>query len=650
MRPASDPPTVRPEGHVVTRRPRRWRFVWVVPLALVTLVGISLAAGLEPAEVWDSMPWNGSDVAYQTFEVDRGDVPVFVLESGVLESANNSVVKCQVEAILGAIGGSSGMSSGRGGGGGGSSSGRGGGGGGGGGGSGGGGGGGGMSAAGTGGGMSSGAGGGAAGGTGTGELGSGGSGSGSGGSRAGGGGGSSIVMKPNIQSFNYRITPHMPLRSVSTGSMSSASSRSAAMGGGGNRGGGGGGDMMELSGSTRILTILPEGNWVEEGDVVCVLDSAPFEDELREQMIRFSQAESWVEQVSKTLEVTQIELREYTDGVFPQDKMLCEQFIESCQTQLEQARLNLEWVESALDSGLATPAQVQAGRFNLQRAQIALREAEGMKRRLENFARLRIIRELEAKIESVKSDLYSQQSAYQIEKDRKERLELNIERCTLRAPRAGIIVYCNETNGWGRVETMIQEGTTVREGQAIFQVPDPTKMLVKARVNESKISRIHSGQPALIRMDAFPDILFEGRVSEVTAIPSPAAGPISDVKMYEAVIHITDGIEEGLRPGMTAEISFFIAQHDDVPRVPHQAIREEGEFAFAAIATPRKPGYRWRMVEVGLVGQHFAEIVSGLQPGDQVITEPWELPAPALPETSTEITQTAATRLTRSAL
>lgn len=400
--------------------------------------------------------------------------------------------------------------------------------------------------------------------------------------------------------------------------------------------------MMELSGSTRILSILPEGSWAEEGEVVCVLDAAPFREELQAQLIRFTQAASWVEQVEKTLEVSAIELRQYTEGIYPQDRMLCDQYIEACRTQLDQAKLDLEWVGTAMKSGLATPAQEQASRYGLQRAQIALRESEGMKRRLENYARLRIIRELEAKIESVRSDLYSQQSAYQIEKDRKERLELNIERCVLFAPRSGIVAYCNETNGWGRVETQIQEGTTVREGQGVFQIPDPEQMLVKARINESKIGRIYSGQEAFLRMDAFPDDVFRGRVAEVTAIPSMAAGPISDVKMYEAIVHITDGIEDGLRPGMTAEISFFIDQRDDVLRVPHQAIREEGEFSYAAVAIPNKPGFRWRLVEVGLIGSQFAEIISGLEPGDRVIAEPWNLPPPTLPATTTVIAQTAA--------
>src|SRR5690606_14243031 len=105
---------------------------------------------------------------------------------------------------------------------------------------------------------------------------------------------------------------------------------------------GGGGDMMELSGSTRILTILPEGTRVKEGEIVCTLESAPLEAELQEQMIRYAQAQAWVEQVEKTLEVAQIELEQYTSGIYPQDRLLCDQYIDGCEMQLAEAELELQ--------------------------------------------------------------------------------------------------------------------------------------------------------------------------------------------------------------------------------------------------------------------------------------------------------------------
>jgi len=71
----------------------------------------------------------------------------------------------------------------------------------------------------------------------------------------------------------------------------------------------------EKPGSTRIVSILPEGTRVTKGQVVCELDSSAFEDELQAQLVRWLKAKSWVDQARSILEVTEISLREYRDGI-----------------------------------------------------------------------------------------------------------------------------------------------------------------------------------------------------------------------------------------------------------------------------------------------------------------------------------------------
>ncbi len=181
-----------------------------------------------------------------------------------------------------------------------------------------------------------------------------------------------------------------------------------------------------------------------------------------------------------------------------------------------------------------------------------------MQARLDKFTAPRIITNIKAKIDTIRADIFAQQATFQRESDRLHRLERNITNCTLRTPRDGIIVYANQSNTWnGRVETQIKEGVTVRQGQAIINLPDPTRMRVQAKVNESKVMMIRPGMKAQVVTDAFADQPLQGTVTEVTAIPAPANGPVSDVKIYYARVAIDKGIE-GLRPGMSAEVSFFV--------------------------------------------------------------------------------------------
>ena len=93
-----------------------------------------------------------------------------------------------------------------------------------------------------------------------------------------------------------------------------------------------------------------------------------------------------------------------------------------------------------------------------------------------------------AKIEAIQADKLAQESVFQLESDRLRRLEETVANCTLRAPRDGIVVYANQANRWGQTQNPIQEGVTVRQGQAIFNLPDPNHMQVRGQINESKVA------------------------------------------------------------------------------------------------------------------------------------------------------------------
>ncbi|MFO0954719.1 MAG: HlyD family efflux transporter periplasmic adaptor subunit, partial [Isosphaeraceae bacterium] len=434
-----------------------------------------------------------------------------------------------------------------------------------------------------------------------------------------------------------------PLRGRSTASTStqtrtSMDSMMGGMGGGGRggRGGGGGGGMMgmmEKPGSTRIISIMPEGTKVKTGDIVCELDSSAFRTELQAQQIRHAEAKARVEQVQAILDVNEITFKEYRDGIFPQDLQLVRQYVQACKTDEDRARKNYDWGVETAKKGIRSAAQVQADQLALQQAQFALREAEGMSHRLETYTAPKILKNLQAKLEAIKSDKLAQESSFQLESDRLKRLEQMVANCTLKAPRDGIVVYANQQNMWGRTEARIDEGVTVREGQPIVEIPDPKNMRVRAKINESKISSIYTGQRAEVRIDAFPDRPLRGTVAEVTAIPAPANGPVSDVRIYYATVNIDSGGFESLRPGLSAEVTFLVDNNPKVTRVPIQAIRWVNNQPFAAIpgTTPNadgSPSWQWRSVRIGKTSPVYAEVIEGLKPGERVVAKP-ELLAPA---------------------
>jgi HlyD family secretion protein len=685
----SSPP---PSGLVIPEAPRRSWMRWLVGGLVVSAIVAfgGWKAGYGPRRLLAN-PTAGPT----TLPIDEGLMAVLVTENGSLESSNNATIRCEVEALMGVTGGANGqqpggaggMQGGRGGPGGGrggmggqpgqanaqaqaqqqqqpnpaaakakmkagaragaaaskktssstaaaltgnaapgSTTG------------------GAAPAGGSGGGGSSGSmggGGGAAGGGGGGGGGGGAGGGGAGGGAGAGGGGvvaATAPTKPTIRSFTYQVAPYVSQRPKAVPIQQPLKNQNdmAMMGGGGRggRGGGGGGagGMMEKPGSTRIISILDEGKKVKAGDVVCELDSAAFKDELQAQRIKWAQAKSVVEQVGTVLEVNEITLKEYRDGVYPQDAQLIRQYLITCTVEADRAKKNLVWSKKTGAKGFRAPSQVQADALAVQQTDINLREAEGMVLRLEKYTMPRLLKNLQAKLEAIKSDKLAQEATFQLETDRMKRLEKLVEKCTLRAPRDGIVVYANVANGWGRTDNPIQEGSTVREGQTLINLPDPQHMRVRAKINESKVALIHKGQKAEILLDAFPGRPLMGTVDEVTPIPAPANGPFSDVRVYFAMVNIDKGGFDELRPGLSAEVSFLIEEPRKVTRVPLQALRWIDAKPFVAVTSnglgSETPSWQWRNVALGQTDPSYAEVVSGLKPGDRVMARPELLPAP----------------------
>jgi multidrug resistance efflux pump len=600
--PTLDPSAIRPRAKPKRGRRRVW---WVFLLIIAVIPATLFAFGYRPR-------WSFSkEKTYTLIQIDRGNVLSSVVEAGSLENADNATVRCRVEALLGTVGGpqAQGMT---GGGGGGGNRGMGGGGGN-------------RGAGGRGGATSY-----SSGSSGTRTATTKGAGTAKGGSTGGtasmAGGAAAMstgMARPVLSSFSYMVMPHIPLRPAAAASaLASTINQSQRM-------------MQQQQsmmgedrpGSTRILKILEEGSHVSEGDIVCWLEDSALKDELQAQLIKWSQAKSWVEQAEKALEVAEISLLEYTEGVYPRDQQLVDQYIYVCRVQLAQSKTKLDWTTNMHSRLMQSEAQVKGATYEFERMEVALKDALSMKRKLEEFTMPKLVANLEAKIAAVRSDLLAQRVAFQLEDQRKARLETAISHCILRAPRDGMVVYVNQANRWGQVENPMREGVTVRENQSIFQIPNSGRMKVKAKINESKVSLIKEGTRTRVRVEALPNLEISGTVDKVTVIPSTAAGPFSDVKVYYADIDLDDGNFEGLKPGMTALVEFLVEDRNDVNRVPIRSLRWFNGIPFAAV--PSEPGgYSWKPLELGVRDAYYAEVVSGIERGQQIIADPSELTPP----------------------
>ncbi|MDF1703046.1 MAG: efflux RND transporter periplasmic adaptor subunit, partial [Planctomycetota bacterium] len=192
---------------------------------------------------------------------------------------------------------------------------------------------------------------------------------------------------------------------------------------------------------------------------------------------------------------------------------------------------------------------------------------------------------------------------------------------TILATQPGLVVYASSNSGgWRRNEERIDEGATVRQGQALITIPDPSSLGVIIKVHETAIDKVSTGLDALIEVDAAPGKRFRGRVAEVARLPDSADRWLNpDLKVYTTKIKIL-GDPGILKPGMSAQVEILVKTLPDVLAAPSQAIA--GTADRPAVYVWRDGEAERREVELGLASEHYVEIRSGLEAGMRLLLDP----------------------------
>lgn len=151
-------------------------------------------------------------------------------------------------------------------------------------------------------------------------------------------------------------------------------------------------------------------------------------------------------------------------------------------------------------------------------------------------------------------------------------------------------------------------GEVVQPGDIVFWVGKPRPLRITAEVDEEDIPLVEEGQRALIKADAFPDRVLDGRVDQIT----PMGDPVN--KNYRVRIGLPG--DTPLMLGMTTEINIVVREISDALLVPATAVRE------GRVWVVESGRARLRPVVIGIRGDQRIEVRSGLSEDDAVIVDP----------------------------
>ena len=203
-----------------------------------------------------------------------------------------------------------------------------------------------------------------------------------------------------------------------------------------------------------------------------------------------------------------------------------------------------------------------------------------------------------------------------------QKAQTNLGYATITSPIDGVVL-----------SKAVEEGQTVA---ASFNTPelftiakDLTDMRVIANIDEADIGGVKEGQHVTFTVDAFPDDSFEGSVTQVRQ----QATTESNVVTYEVVISAPNN-DLKLKPGLTANVTIFTLEKNNVLAAPAKALRfvpnevllKEGQ-KIEDVEAPQKvwtlegDTFKAHAVQTGTTNGMLTEIVSGISEGTEVLVD-----------------------------
>jgi HlyD family secretion protein len=364
----------------------------------------------------------------------------------------------------------------------------------------------------------------------------------------------------------------------------------------------------------RILEVVPEGKLVKPGDFLVRLDSSGLEADRDRQRIACEQATAALIQARTRHESAKLAKESYLDGDYQVTHENARLDVLVAEDRERSAREYFESSRKLEAQGYITDLQLRADEYAWTAARTALGMARVKLKALENFTRPLKLTQLATGLVTAKARVTAAECNYKLAVERLAFIEEQIKKCLVRAPVSGQVVLAHLFH-YGHSH-MVEPGEVTLEKRALVRLPDFRHMQVAAKIDEDKIALVQPGQTASIHLEAFPDVVIQGRVEKINQYPEAEEWLGSAVRQYKAVIR-TDQFPAGTRPGMTAELTIHLQQLENRLQVPCPTVFRHGDKDYCITYD----GGRCSAREVSLGPNNGTNYVvrDGLKEGEQVV-------------------------------
>ena len=379
----------------------------------------------------------------------------------------------------------------------------------------------------------------------------------------------------------------------------------------------------------RVMQLMvKEGDHVRRGEVVAKIESI--------------QATADVEQQRASIASAEADSTASEAGLKVQDDTIKTQraTIDRTKADLDLAKINYDRYEQLYKAGVAPKSDFDQRKSTYESQVAGLREAE-----------LRLDQLISQRAQTV-AQLQSTQRRVTQAQAGLTRLTDILEKHDVVTPLDGIVTTLPVQIG----ETVVP-GIQNSAASSIMTVADMSIVTAEVHVDETDIVNLKIGQKADVTIDAIPDRTFSGHVTEIGneailrstgQVASASATSSTEAKDFKVVVQLDNPPQE-VRPGLSCTAKIVTATRKDVLAIPLQAltVRQKGELADAAAARKKQKDSgqapldlvnekqrreevtgvfvianqkaEFRKVETGITGTTDIEVLSGVEPGDQIV-------------------------------
>jgi len=326
--------------------------------------------------------------------------------------------------------------------------------------------------------------------------------------------------------------------------------------------------------------------------------------------------------------------------------------VDSGTASMHAAEASLEGMRQAIETARV---QLQQSQQNLVRQQDLWKQQLTTREALEKATN--DVKSAESSVQEREKQMKPQESRIAQERATLESARYDLSKVRMESPIDGIVTRRNIQEG----ETAVI-GTMNNAGTVLLTLADMGMIQAEVEVDETNVPNVRIGQIAKITIDAIPDTSFKGHVTEIgnSPIQTTGASTTTQATNFKVVVVLDEPVPE-VRPGFTCTADITTATRKNVVAVPIPAVavRELVYDASGQVVkepkpdTPRRPASpdtpptvrelapgqtrketegvftlrngraEFVPIKMGIAGDKYFEVLSGLQDGDQVITGPY---------------------------